>query len=313
MRRTEDRPKFSDFLPERSERVRSSPQKDFVSNRNERSVNSPHRDFTHERDSYSPRYQQQQQSYRHDRDDNDYYPPRYNSQRDQGYDNDRSSRYSSQSDFVERKNNYNNAKSRGDRDRFTRYRGGDSNRRGRGGRGSDNRRRNNYSDGNDSGRGPRKFPPRFQRQQSPKQFNNYNNDGYEYDTHGNIPNMSSSEQTVDHQNLPAPDSFNLKQDEFPTFSPSGDRNVDNNDDINKENVNIVIQSSGDRKSYSKERKSKLTGRTRVQDFVANAVEQGISNLRLEDSGEQGDRQGEFTFIETRLRMAGNVFYLHLFL
>lgn len=300
MRRTEDRPKFSDFLPERSERVRSSPQKDFVSNRNERSVNSPHRDFTHERDSYSPRYQQQQQqqSYRHDRDDNDYYPPRYNSQRDQGYDNDRSSRYSSQSDFVERKNNYNNVKSRGDRDRFTRYRGGDSNRRGRGGRGSDNRRRNNYSDGNDSGRGPRKFPPRFQRQQSPKQFNNYNNDGYEYDTQGNIPNVSSSEQTVDHQNLPAPDSFNLKQDEFPTFSPSGDRNVDNNDDINKENVNIVIQSSGDRKSYSKERKSKLTGRTRVQDFVANAVEQGISNLRLEDSGEQGDRQGEFTIMET---------------
>ena len=53
--------------------------------------------------------------------------------------------------------------------------------------------------------------------------------------------------------------------------------------------NVIVQSSaGERKSYSKERRVRTVGKTRVQDSALNAVQEGIGQMQLETDGQTDD-------------------------
>lgn len=69
---------------------------------------------------------------------------------------------------------------------------------------------------------------------------------------------------------------------------------------NMQNVNIVIANTGERKSYSKDRRARdrAVGKTRVQDSVINAVTQGTMHVNVQssepsvDSGDTSAKQCE---------------------
>ncbi|XP_046542901.1 protein CASC3-like [Haliotis rubra] len=146
-----------------------------------------------------------------------------------------------QSDYVQR-NNMDNSRGRG---------------RGRGGRGRGNRGR--YSDSPETS-----FAPSRPRQStSPREFTNttLKNPGQDADQDPQVERES--------------DSSEIKEK-----SQSQDVIISNKENVQTISVTIT-NTTTEKKSYSKDRRSKVVGRTRVQDTVVNAIDPNVGSMAIE--------------------------------
>lgn len=146
-----------------------------------------------------------------------------------------------QSDYIQR-NNMDNSRGRG---------------RGRGGRGRGNRGR--YSDSPETSY----TQSRPRQSTSPREFTNT--------TLKNPGQDAEQEPRVEHE----ADSSEIKEK-----SQSQDVIISNKENVQTISVTIT-NTTTEKKSYSKDRRSKVVGRTRVQDTVVNAIDPGVGSMAIE--------------------------------
>ncbi|XP_052079572.1 protein CASC3-like [Mytilus californianus] len=210
----------------------------------------------------------------------------------------------------QRYDNRDNRDYRSDRGNYEYQRGGRYN--GRGYRNDPPRREFTYSRGQrggrsrpDRGRGvaprrnfeqERKIPPRFlkkkeQRLQQQLQ-NNYNTGEYidheqNYYNDNVVEGYQLVEGDIEGQHV-------VIQTE--TYTPAGGQEdvqqQPQEEKAEEKNENVIVQSStSERKSYSKDRRARTVGKTRVQDSALNAVQEGMVNLQLQES-QKSSKAGE---------------------
>ena len=234
---------------------------------NRQGYNDGRRSYDNER----PRFDEGRRSYDNDRQG-------YNEGR-RSYENERprfdEGRRSYERDPEPRRRNNDNY-SRDDRQDYadTSYRGGRGRSQGRGfprGQGRGGRGRGDLGRSReDIGRPERNVPPRMQRLKNPDLVQNVAPET-EY--------VDNSSVVIESQPFPPPPSVNERK-------PAPVADV-----VNQEDLNIVVQNQGERKSYSKDRRAKFTGKTRVQDHPSNAIEHDRKKVEVQTEGFQVPVQG----------------------
>ncbi|CAC5384039.1 CASC3 [Mytilus coruscus] len=200
---------------------------------------------------------------------------------------------------------------RGDRGNYEYQRGGRYN--GRGYRNDPPRREFTYSRGQrggrsrpDRGRGiaprrnfeqERKIPPRFlkkKEQRLQQQLQNNYNTG-EYVDHEQMQNYYNDNVVEGYQLVEGDIEGQHVVIQTETYTPAGgqeDVQQPQEEKAEEKNENVIVQSStSERKSYSKDRRARTVGKTRVQDSALNAVQEGMVNLQLQDS-QKSSKAGE---------------------
>ncbi|XP_071149565.1 protein CASC3-like [Mytilus edulis] len=215
----------------------------------------------------------------------------------------------------QRYDNRDNRDYRSDRGNYEYQRGGRYN--GRGGYRNDPPRREfTYSRGQrggrstrpDRGRGAaprrsfeqeRKIPPRFlkkKEQRLQQQLQNNYNTG-EYIDHEQMQNYYNDNAMEGYQLVEGDIEGQHVVIQTETYTPGGgqeDVQQPQEEKAEEKNENVIVQSStSERKSYSKDRRARTVGKTRVQDSALNAVQEGMVNLQLQESqksSKAGDAQ-----------------------
>ncbi|KAK3083316.1 hypothetical protein FSP39_019284 [Pinctada imbricata] len=288
--RDHDSQQYSENRPQYNERNRTQFNDGFQNDRrdgNNYEENSS-RYNQNRRGGFNNRDGQGRQNYNRDR-------QQFNDSRPQYNDRDRMQYNDPRPQFNEGRRSYENDRRRIDEGRrsyerefeSTRYRNEDNrdqrNRdfteerasRGRGGFGSEERGgfrgrgrggRDRGRDRNDRGkrREERNYPPRLQRA---KQFNNQNAEYSEdWNEEATVDSMTSENRPP----FPLPPSVEEKK-----VAPVAEI-------VKQEDLNIVVQNQGERKSYSKDRRARYVGKTRVQDRPSNVEEYELAKMAEKD-------------------------------